>query len=189
MKVRWIAAASALAACLSFGETARADDAAAIADVIRAAARAMSELPETRNRKAVLDLYAADYTGVTDGEWQTREAIDAVVEEIDENVKAGNPVTIANRASEIEAHPGERYGWATWLSYSRIEVLGEVLGEVERRCTGIFRRNQKTWLIRHEHCSAPWNAPQPANESPAEEPVEPGAEDPAVFSPGGPVEG
>jgi ketosteroid isomerase-like protein len=131
----------------------------AIVRLIEQAARAMSELPKTKDAGSVLDLYAPDYQGLNDGEPQSREGLSAVVAEIEENVKLGNPVSITNRATNIRARAEGSFGWATYDFHSRIEVLGEVLGEVERRCTGIYVRRNEAWRIRHEHCSTVWAAP------------------------------
>ncbi|MGH7856836.1 MAG: nuclear transport factor 2 family protein [Candidatus Binatia bacterium] len=139
----------------------------AIVRTIGESAKAMSELPKSRDRQSVLRFYTADYRGVTDGQWQTRENLESVVGEIDENVKLGNPVRITNRATNIQAFVTGALGWATYDFYSKIEVLGEVLGEVERRCTGIYRKESAAWRIRHEHCSTSWAAP------PEEEPEAP----------------
>ncbi|MGH7819796.1 MAG: nuclear transport factor 2 family protein, partial [Candidatus Binatia bacterium] len=167
-----IAAISVL--CLSEPAVAAGGEAGAVVRVIEESARAMSELPKSRDRQSVLRFYTADYRGITDGQWQTRENLDSVVSEIDENVKLGNPVRITNRATKVEASAIGPVGWATYDFYSKIEVLGEVLGEVERRCTGVYRKEDAGWRIRHEHCSTSWAASptdEPQEEPPAEERV------------------
>jgi len=160
-------AVGALALVVAFGVPAHAAGESEIVKLIEESARAMSALPKTRDRGAVLRLYAADYRGITDGEPQNRESLEAVVGEIDENVKLGNPVAITNRMSNVHAEAAGPFGWATYDFYSKIQVLGEVLGEVERRCTGVYGKRGESWTIRHEHCSTAWSAaPEPEEEDP-----------------------
>lgn len=150
-----------------------AGEEAAIVRVIEGAARAMSELPKTRDPRSVLQFYSPDYRGITDGEVQTRAGLEAVVAEIEENVRLGNPVSIVHRTRDIRAEAAGPLGWATYDFYSRIEVFGEVLGEVERRCTGVYSKRGEVWRIRHEHCSTSWAAPESEDTEPDHAPKEP----------------
>jgi ketosteroid isomerase-like protein len=152
----------------------RRPDEAAVRRTIEDSAKAMSELPKSRDRQAVLKFYSADYKSITDGQWQTRENLESVIAEIDDNVKVGNPVRITNRAENVQAIVTGPVAWATFDFYSKIEVLGEVLGEVERRCTGIYRKDGAAWRIRHEHCSTTWAASPVEEETPPDEERIPG---------------
>ena len=84
---------------VSFGQ-----DAAAIEKTISDAAKALTEFPRTRDRKAVLSVYTKDYAGIQDGELETLVKTEAWLAGLEEQLKLGKPIGIVAQVRNVRVN-------------------------------------------------------------------------------------
>ncbi len=127
----------------------------AIAKTIADSAKAMTDFPKTRDVRSVLRLYAKDYMGINNGESETLMEVEKVLTDLEEKINLGKPVGIVDRVSNVKVQVTGTLGWATYDEVMKIGAGGEVLVDLQAKCTGIYKKKGMEWLVQHVHCSTP----------------------------------
>ncbi len=125
----------------------------AIEKTIKAAAMGAATFSDTRDKQAVLKLYAKDYLGIQDGEAETVATIEQWLSEFDEELKRGSRVHYIGNVSDIKIQVTGSFAWATYDYVFQLVRDGELQGEDVGKCTSLLRKEASDWLIFHEHCS------------------------------------
>lgn len=139
-------------------QTATADkskDEAAIVKIINDNAKALTEFPRNRNRKALQKNYAEDFEGINDDKSESSEETKKFFSDLEEQLNLGSPIGILNQVSNIKTHIYETVGWATYDYSLKIGIGGAVVVSDQGKCTSILKKQGTAWLIQHEHCSTP----------------------------------
>jgi ketosteroid isomerase-like protein len=147
-------AVAVLMVCLSWTAVAwTSDEEGAIEKVVKEAAMASATYSETRDKQAVLKLYAKDYVGIQDGETETRELIEKWFLDYESELNKGNMLRFINVVSNLRVRIPGPIAWATYDYVFQAVRKGELEGQDAGQCTTILRKEGPTWLIQHEHCS------------------------------------
>jgi ketosteroid isomerase-like protein len=125
----------------------------AVERVLLAEAKSSATFAETRDTQAVLKLYTADYSGVQDGEAETRESIETWLSEYGSALEQGTRVHFLGALSNLSTHISGPTAWATYDYVFQAIRNGELNAQEHGKCTSILRKESSGWLIRHEHCS------------------------------------
>lgn len=84
-------------------------DEEAVEQTIRSAAKAAATFSDTRDRQAILKLYASDYEGVQDGESESRAAIEKWLADYEAELKQGSTLrfigSVSNLKTQVQARP------------------------------------------------------------------------------------
>ena len=118
-----------------------------------AEAKSSATFAETRDKQAVLKLYTADYSGVQDGEAETRESIEKWLTEYGSALDQGSRVHFLGTISNLDTHISGPTAWATFDYVFQAIKNGELDAQEHGKCTSVLRKEASGWLIRHEHCS------------------------------------
>jgi len=129
------------------------DDEAAIEQLLLAEAKSSATFAETREKQAVLKLYTADFSGVQDGEEETRDSIERWLSEYGSVLEQGKRVHFLGAVSHLNTHVSDSTAWATYDYVFQAIKNGELDAQEHGKCTTILRKENSGWLIRHEHCS------------------------------------
>jgi ketosteroid isomerase-like protein len=130
-----------------------AGDEEAIEAVLLAEAKSSATFVETKDKGAVLKLYTADYSGVQDGEVETRDTIEKWLSEYGSALEQGNRVHFLGAVSNLNTHISGSTAWASYDYVFQAIKNGELDAQEHGKCTSILRKESSGWLIRHEHCS------------------------------------
>ena len=128
-------------------------DEEAVERVLLAEAKSSATFAETRDKQAVLNLYTADYSGVQDGEAETRESIERWLTEYGSALEQGSRVHFLGAVSNLNAHISGPTAWATYDYVFQAIKNGELDAQEHGKCTSVLHKESSGWLIRHEHCS------------------------------------
>jgi len=128
-------------------------DEEAVERVLLAEAKSSATFAETRDKQAVLKLYTTDYSGVQDGEAETRESIEKWLSEYGSALEQGARVHFLGAVSNLSTHISGPTAWATYDYVFQAIKNGELQGQERGICTSILHKESSGWLIRHEHCS------------------------------------
>ena len=128
-------------------------DEEAVERVVAAEAKSSATFAETRDKQAVLKLYTADYSGVQDGEAETRESIEKWLTEYGSALDQGSRVHFLGAISNLDTHISGPTAWATFDYVFQAIKNGELDAQEHGKCTSVLRKETSGWLIRHEHCS------------------------------------
>lgn len=128
-------------------------DEEAVERVLLAEAKSSATFAETRDKQAVLKLYTTDYSGVQDGEAETRESIEKWLSEYGSALEKGTRVHFLGAVSNLSTHISGPTAWATYDYVFQAIKNGELQGQERGICTSILHKESSGWLIRHEHCS------------------------------------
>ena len=128
-------------------------DEEAVERVLLAEAKSSATFAETRDKQAVLKLYTTDYSGVQDGEAETRESIEKWLSEYGSALEQGTRVHFLGVVSNLSTHISGPTAWATYDYVFQAIKNGELQGQERGICTSILHKESSGWLIRHEHCS------------------------------------
>ena len=128
-------------------------DEEAVERVLLAEAKSSATFSETRDKQAVLKLYTTDYSGVQDGEAETRESIENWLSEYGSALEQGTRVHFLGAVSNLSTHISGPTAWATYDYVFQAIQNGELQGPERGICTSILHKESSGWLIRHEHCS------------------------------------
>jgi ketosteroid isomerase-like protein len=128
-------------------------DEEAVERVLLAEAKSSATFAETRDKQAVLKLYTTDYSGVQDGEAETRESIEKWLSEYGSALEQGTRVHFLGAVSNLSTHISGPTAWATYDYVFQAIRNGELEGQERGICTSILHKESSGWLIRHEHCS------------------------------------
>jgi ketosteroid isomerase-like protein len=130
-----------------------AGDEEAIEKVLLAEAKSSATFVETRDKESVLKLYTADYSGVQDGEVETRDTIEKWLSEYGSALEQGSRVHFLGVVSNLNTHISGPTAWASYDYVFQAIKNGELDAQEHGKCTSILRKESSGWLIRHEHCS------------------------------------
>ena len=130
-----------------------AGDEEAIEAVLLAEAKSSATFVETKDKGAVLKLYTADYSGVQDGEVETRDTIEKWLSEYGSALEHGSRVHFLGALSNLNIHISGPTAWASYDYVFQAIKNGELDAQEHGKCTSILRKESSGWLIRHEHCS------------------------------------
>lgn len=125
----------------------------AVERVLLAEAKSSATFVETRDKQAVLKLYTADYSGVQDGEAETRDSIERWLTEYGSALEQGSRVHFLGAVSNLNTYILGPTAWATYDYVFQAIKNGELDAQEHGKCTSILRKESSGWLIRHEHCS------------------------------------
>jgi ketosteroid isomerase-like protein len=128
-------------------------DEEAVERVLLAEAKSSATFAETRDKGAVLKLYTTDYSGVQDGEAETRETIEQWLSEYGSALEQGTRVHFLGAVSNLSTQIFGSTAWATYDYVFQAIKNGELNAQERGKCTSILRKENSGWLIRHEHCS------------------------------------
>lgn len=128
-------------------------DEEAIERVLLAEAKSAAAFVETRDTQAVLKLYTTDYSGVQDGEAETRETIEKWLSEYGSALDKGTRVHFLSAVSNLNTHVAGSTAWATYDYVFQAIRNGELDAQDRGKCTSVLRKEASGWLIQHEHCS------------------------------------
>ena len=128
-------------------------DEEAVERVLLAEAKSSATFAETRDKQAVLKLYTPDYSGVQDGEAETRDTIEKWLSEYGSELEQGSRVHFLGAVSNLNIHLSGQTAWATYDYVFQAIRNGELDAQEQGKCTSILRKESSGWLIRHEHCS------------------------------------
>lgn len=128
-------------------------DEAAVEQVLIAEAKSAATFAETRDTQTVLKLYTADYSGIQDGEAETRETIEQWLSEYGSALEQGSRVHFLGAVSNLSTHLSGESAWSTYDYVFQSIRNGELDAQEHGKCTSILRKEREGWLIRHEHCS------------------------------------
>ena len=86
----------------------------AVEKVLLAEAKSSATFAETRDRQTVLKLYTTDYSGVQDGELETRETIEKWLSEYGAALDKGSRVRFLGVVTNLSTHVAGSTAWATY---------------------------------------------------------------------------
>jgi ketosteroid isomerase-like protein len=118
-------------------------------------AKVFSDFPRSRDKQAVLKFFSQDYSSVSDGEVGNLKDMEKELSDFEVQLNLGNPLGISERVSNINAEVSGVLAWATFNDDTKISVMGKTVVDEQDKCTGIYRKEGRQWLILHEHCSEP----------------------------------
>jgi ketosteroid isomerase-like protein len=124
-----------------------------IAQTITAAVTGAATFSETRDRQAVLSLYADDYEGIQDGQAEKKEAIENWLLEYESELKQGSTLRFIGTVSHVRLHHDGPTAWATYDYVFQAVRHGQLEGQDSGKCTSLLRKEASVWRIFHEHCS------------------------------------
>jgi len=130
-----------------------ADEEEAIEKTVAEAAKAASTFSETRDKQAVMKLYAKDYIGIQDGETETRESIEKWLSDYESELKKGSSLRFISTVSNLQVRIPGPTAWATYEYVFQAIRKGELEAQDSGQCTTLLRKEGSSWLIQHEHCS------------------------------------
>lgn len=140
--------------CLSLTSVAwSADEREAVEKTVKEAAMASATFSETRDRQAVLKLYTKDYSGIQDGETETRDAIDKWLSDYEADLNKGSTLRFISAVSNMHVRMLGSAAWATYDYVFQAFRKGELEAQDSGQCTTLLRKEGSVWLIFHEHCS------------------------------------
>jgi ketosteroid isomerase-like protein len=125
----------------------------AVEKVLLAEAKSSATFAETRDGQTVLKLYTADYSGVQDGEVETRETIEKWLSEYGSALDKGSRVHFLGAVTNLSTHVAGSTAWATYDYVFQAIRNGELDAQDRGKCTSVLRKEASGWLIQHEHCS------------------------------------
>ncbi|THJ25085.1 MAG: nuclear transport factor 2 family protein [Nitrospira sp. CG24E] len=140
--------------CLSWTPVAwSAEEGAAVEKAVKEAAMAASTFSETRDKQAVLKLYAKEYVGIQDGETETRDSIEKWLSDYDAELNKGSTLRFISALSNLRIRLLSPTAWVTYDYVFQSIRKGELEGQDSGQCTTILGKEGPAWLIQHEHCS------------------------------------
>ena len=125
----------------------------AIKKIITDQAKALTDLPRSRDVQAVLKYYASDYSSVEDGIGRGIKDAEKFLLDFLVTLEEQRNLGISNRVSNIKLQVSETMAWATFDQEFKVGEMGEVIVQAQGKCTGIYRKKGMQWFIQHEHCS------------------------------------
>lgn len=127
----------------------------AIERVVSEHARALTEFVTEREIRFILKYFANDYTGVTDGQWQTLKDVQKDLLEWDSRMDDRETLGLSYRVTDITVHlMAEASAWGTYDFTLQVLRDRRVVETGKGRCTTIFRKEAGEWLFQHSHCSS-----------------------------------
>ena len=123
----------------------------AVERAITTEAKSAATFPETRDKQAILKLYAADYSGIQDGEPETRETIEKWLADYETELNRGSTLRFIGVVSNVKVQVTGPTAWATYDYVFQAIRKGELEAQDTGKCTSLLRKESSSWLIFHEH--------------------------------------
>ncbi len=121
------------------------------------AIKAYEEFPKTLDSHGFLMYFAADFSGVMDGENVTLKDVDRSLDYMAEQIKRGEVGGISFKISDLNIYTiSADLGWLTYQDERKFADVrkSEVrIHHMKSKCTALVRKEKGSWLIYHEHCS------------------------------------
>jgi len=108
---------------------------------------------ESRDKQVILMLYTDDYTGIQDGQPETKAAIDHWLNDYESELKQGNRLRFIGAVSNLKTGLEGATAWAIYDYVFQAIRDGEIEGQDSGTCTSLLRKEQSVWHIFHDHCS------------------------------------
>lgn len=124
-----------------------------IEKTIKAAVTGAATFSETRDRQALLQLYASDYEGIQDGQAESKDAIENWFAEYEAELKQGSTLRFIGTVSNLRLRVDGMKAWGTYDYVFQAIRHGQLEGQDAGKCTSLLRKDASAWLIVHEHCS------------------------------------
>ena len=125
----------------------------AIERVLLEETKSSATFAETRDKQAVLKLYTDDYSGVQDGEAETRDSIERWLADYGAALDRGSRVYFLGTVANLSISVSGPTAWATFDYVFQAIKNGELDAQERGKCTSILHKENAAWLIQHEHCS------------------------------------
>ena len=116
-------------------------------------ANAESQFSKTKQATSILRFYTEDYVGIKDGKLETVKDQEQYLAAVLDKINSDEPIGIVSKVMNIKPSIAEGLGWATYEYEYKIVRSGVLQRFSQGLCTAIFRKQDDSWLIRHEHCS------------------------------------
>ena len=94
-----------------------------------------------------------DYTGIQDGQPETKAAIDHWLSDYESELKQGNRLRFIGAVSNLKTSLDGSTGWAIYEYVFQAIRDGEIEGQDAGSCTSLLRNERSAWRIFHDHCS------------------------------------
>lgn len=130
-----------------------AEDERAVRERLEQVAKATASFSDTRDRAAVLQSYAPDYSGVQDGGTETKQAIEQWLSDYERELDLGSSLRFISSLSNITVGVSGPLAWAIYDYVFQAVRRGQLEGRDAGTCTALLRKEGADWLIFHEHCS------------------------------------
>ena len=108
---------------------------------------------ESRDKQVILMLYTDDYTGIQDGQPETKAAIDQWLSDYESELKQGNRLRFIGAVSNLKTGLDGSTAWAIYDYVFQAIRDGEIEGQDAGTCTSLLRKEHSAWRIFHDHCS------------------------------------
>ena len=115
-------------------------DEEAIERVLLAEAKSSATFAESRDKQAVLKLYTPDYSGVQDGEAESRDSIERWLSEYGSALEQGSRVHFLGAVSNLNTHISGSTAWSTYDYVFQAIKNGEFDAQDQGKCTSILRK-------------------------------------------------
>lgn len=136
------------------GAAARAgQDEEAVVRTITQAVAGTAAFSESRDKQTILMLYADDYTGIQDGQPETKAAIEQWLNDYESELSRGNRLRFIGVVSNLRTGLVGETAWALYDYLFQAIREGEVEGQDAGTCTSLLRKEHSAWRIFHDHCS------------------------------------
>ena len=153
-QLRWIFLIGCVGGCVEWSSSAWAgQDEEAVHRTITQAVSGAATFSESRDKQAILTLYADDYRGVQDGQAETKAAIEQWLTDYESELKQGNRLRFIGAVSNLKTGLQGSTAWAIYDYVFQALRDGELEGQDVGSCTSLLRKEGAAWLIFHEHCS------------------------------------
>jgi ketosteroid isomerase-like protein len=124
-------------------------DKAAVEKVIIDQAKALSDFAASKDPQSYLKFYASDYSGVSEGESESIGDLNNMPADNQYDIQKCNNAGIKETVSNIKVHGDGNLAWA---AYDFVQAFGDG-DEISGKRTTIFRKENGSWLIVHQHAS------------------------------------
>lgn len=125
----------------------------AVERTIKAAVMGAAAFSDTRDRQALLELYASDYEGIQDGQAESKDAIENWFAEYEAELKQGSTLRFIGTVSNLRVDVDGTKAWGTYDYVFQAVRHGQLEGQDAGKCTSLLRKEAAVWKIFHEHCS------------------------------------
>ena len=130
-------------------------DEEAVKKALQTEANFAATFAEARDKQAVLKLYTADYSGIQDGEAETRATIEKWLSDYEAELANGSSLRFMGSVSNVMIHVTGATAWATYDYVFQVIRKGQIEAQDRGKCTSLLRKESSAWRIFHEHCSKP----------------------------------
>jgi hypothetical protein len=124
-------------------------DKAAIKNVVNAYAKALMELPKTRDPESVLRFHMAGFTGIEDGKKYDLDTIKGALDKLIETAQKGRSLTVTVITGNIDVEFDGDAAWASYESEITLRVNDVLADETTQKCKQKYSRYGDRWMLSH----------------------------------------